>query len=223
MAKPATTSSTRGNSRTESACEFTMPRNGKTRSRDGRRRPGCLRLEVHRHPRFASSSRAMALIVPPSARPLNCGITLPITAPTLVAPPAIAATTAARMLVVAHRRREILAEQPRLPRARLLARSARPPVVHLDRLAPALDALAQHVDHVVVREIAPQLDLPILGVGDDRAEQSEHCGLVLRSCARRSGRPAGVRAWSSHLGVSRATFLRTAAFIFRFRRSLGFS
>ena len=39
-AKPATTSRTRGNSRTDNACEFTMPRNGKTRSRDGSRRSG---------------------------------------------------------------------------------------------------------------------------------------------------------------------------------------
>ena len=47
--------------------------------------------------RAASSSRTMALIVPPSARPLNWGITFPITAPTFDAPPSIAATTAARI------------------------------------------------------------------------------------------------------------------------------
>src|SRR5213075_2398891 len=45
----------------------------------------------------ASSSRAIALMALPSARPLSCGITFPITAPTLFAPAAIAARTAARI------------------------------------------------------------------------------------------------------------------------------
>ena len=47
--------------------------------------------------RAANSSRTMALMVPPSARPLNWDMTLPITAPTFAAPPSIAATTAARI------------------------------------------------------------------------------------------------------------------------------
>src|SRR5258705_2537079 len=51
--------------------------------------------------------------------------------------------------------------------------------VHLDRLAPPLDPLAQHVHHFVVAQVAPQLDLPILGVGEDGA-QHEHARLVLR-------------------------------------------
>ncbi len=49
------------------------------------------------HPCLLSSSRAIALIVLPSARPLNCGTTRPITAPMLVAPPEIAMRTAARI------------------------------------------------------------------------------------------------------------------------------
>ena len=49
------------------------------------------------HAFAASSSRTIALIVPPSARPLNCGTTLPITAPMFAAPEAMAARTAARM------------------------------------------------------------------------------------------------------------------------------
>src|SRR5205814_198982 len=45
----------------------------------------------------ASSSRAIALMTLPSALPLNCGTTLPITAPRLLAPAAIAARTADRI------------------------------------------------------------------------------------------------------------------------------
>src|SRR6185437_15172056 len=48
------------------------------------------------HADAPSSSRAMRLIVPPSARPLYCAITLPITAPMFAAPPLIALRTASR-------------------------------------------------------------------------------------------------------------------------------
>jgi hypothetical protein len=53
-----------------------------------------------------------------------------------------------------------------------------PAYISIDSAAP-LDPLAQDVDHLVVREVAPQLDLPVLGVGEDRAEH-EDAGLVLR-------------------------------------------
>src|SRR5687767_13937217 len=56
---------------------------------------GRVQLSLRSHPCLPSSSRAIALIVPPSALPLNWGRTLPITAPICVAPPAIAALTAA--------------------------------------------------------------------------------------------------------------------------------
>ena len=130
------------------------------------------------HPCLLSSSRAMALIVPPSARPLNWGRTFPITAPICFAPPAIAAFTAARSsssLTCAGRYFSSAAASL----VSLSARSLRLPlVVHLDRFAPALDRLAEDVDHVCVGGIASQLDLLVLDLREDRAEQ-ERAGLVL--------------------------------------------
>src|SRR6185503_4685604 len=81
------------------------------------------------HPCLPSSSRAIALIVLPSARPLNWGRTLPITAPIWVAPPAIAALTAARSsssLTCAGRYFSSAAASA----ASLSARSARFPLVY---------------------------------------------------------------------------------------------
>ncbi len=125
----------------------------------------------------------MALIVPPSARPLNWAITFPITAPTFAAPPSIAATTAARISSSLDRRRQIRAEHldfGAFDRREIVARAL---VVHLDRLAPALDAAAQHLVDVVVGEVALELDLAILDVGDDGAEQQDR-RLVLRLAGR---------------------------------------
>ena len=131
-----------------------------------------IQRSTHRHPCLLNSSRAIALIVLPSARPLNCGSTFPITAPICAAPPAIAARTAARnssSLTDAGRYVSRMRDFSSLLLGKILALAG----VHLDRLAAPLDALPEHVDHFVVREIASELDLPVLGVGEDRAKHED--------------------------------------------------
>src|SRR5262249_5838604 len=62
------------------------------RLQDGRGEPAS-----HTHTLAESSSRTIWLITLPSARPLNCGITWPMTFPKSLAPAAIAARTAVRI------------------------------------------------------------------------------------------------------------------------------
>src|SRR5438105_3122327 len=94
-------------------------------------------------------------------------------------------------------------------------------VVRLDRLATFLDPPSEHVDHVFVGEISPQLDLPIAHVGDDRAEEkSSRLVTAFASCIEVALQS---RRECSHQAVRVRRFFLIAAFIFRFRRSLGFS
>jgi hypothetical protein len=51
-------------------------------------------------------------------------------------------------------------------------------VIRLDRFAPPLDSLAQNFDDVLVDGIAPQLDLPVLDVGEN-GTQEKRSGFVL--------------------------------------------
>ena len=75
----------------------------------------------------------------------------------------------------------------------------------------------------VVGEIALELDLAVPGVGDDGAEQSD-LGPVLRFASRvQVSLQAGEQLGHEDQPWRVRRFFRTAAFIFRFRRSLGFS
>jgi hypothetical protein len=106
----------------------------------------------------------MALIAPPSARPLDCGMTFP-SPPMLRAPPAIAARTAARnssSLTAAGRYAAGASFHA------LLVREihATAFVVHINRLAALLDAAALYLDHIVVGQITTQLDFDFC-IGND--------------------------------------------------------
>ena len=150
-AHAATASSARSNSSVSSAASTRSPGKGDgvPASEDARTPWPCPTGSVAIIPARAPSGRSVESALP-SARPLNCGTTRPITLPMSVAPPAIAARTAARISsgsAAGGRNSSMI----RISARSSSARSSRPAFdVLLDRLAPDLHALLQHLEHVFV-------------------------------------------------------------------------
>ena len=150
----------------------------------GRHPVGRERFHLRHQPAW-SSSRTIWLISFPSALPLYFGSTWPMTLPMSLAPPAIACRTAARISSGS-------AAGGRNSSSTLIwdasVRGQIGPArgILLDRLPPDLDALPQHVDDLVVRGRTPKIDLAVLEIGEDGAED-QGAFLVLRLAGRVEG------------------------------------
>ncbi len=110
------------------------------------------------------------MITLPSAFPLNRGITCPITLPISFAPPCDRLAHGGANLFGINRRRQKLLEHFDLGQLGVDQILATPRTVLLDRLAANLDALADHLERLFVGGGPPKLDLAILEIGDDGAE-----------------------------------------------------
>ena len=167
VARSARTSSTRGYSRTPSACLFTA--NRCTAAIDDIQRAGCSTpLST-----IAADGRAFRAS-------LELGITFPITrrcSSRLRDAPRSRRESRRRS-----RSREIASSDVDLGRARGRRDPRGRLVVHLDRLAALLDSLAQHLDHVIVGELALELDSRFLT--SERCAEEQDRVLVLRLARR---------------------------------------
>src|SRR5436309_1348170 len=198
VARPATSSRTRGYSRTRSACAFTTPSQ-------------CLAQLPFRDGADGASFGS----------PLELGHHLAHHGADISGSCRDRGADGGAQLVLARLRRKIVLQQSDLYTFLFGEVVPIALLVHVDGFAALLDPAADDVDHVVVGEIALQLDLSILRFRECSAKEEGACLVRRFSCCGEIALQA--REERGHQPWRLRRFLRTAAFIFRFRRSLGFS